>query len=136
MLRAVVDTNVVFEGLTHHGASGQVMDAWLEHRFIPCVSTALVLEYEEVLRSKLGTRKRALALNALPALLDRAEYVPITLRVRPISRDADDDMVIECAFSARASIVTSNRRDFLGAQHALGIAVFSAEEFLDALEEG
>lgn len=134
MLRAVIDTNVLFVGLTHSGPCGQIVGAWLEERFIPCVSTALALEYEEVLRDKLGDRKRRLALAALPALLHRAEHVPIMLRIRPISNDPDDDMVIECAFCANASIVTMNRRDFVQAHDVLGIDVLSPEEFLDDME--
>ena len=41
MLRAVVDTSVLFEGLTHLGAPAQVIDAWVAGDFLPCVSTAL-----------------------------------------------------------------------------------------------
>ncbi len=53
MLRVVVDTSVLFEGLTHLGAAAQVIDAWVAGHFQPCVSTALALEYQDVLGRKL-----------------------------------------------------------------------------------
>lgn len=130
MLRAVIDTNVLFEGLTHRGPSGSVIDAWVAGSFVPCVSTALALEYEEVLSRRIGERRRQTVLLALQALLDRTEWVPILQRLRSLSADPDDDFVIECAHSASASIVTRNLRDLEAAQRTLGLAVLTPEDFL------
>jgi predicted nucleic acid-binding protein len=135
MLRAVIDTNIVFTGLTSRGPCGDVMDAWVGRRFLPCVSTALALEYEATLTNKLGDRKRPHALGALQALLDRAEFIPISTRIRPLSPDADDDRIIECAWSAGAPLVTLNRRDLAIAEQVLGIPVISPTEFLKRMEE-
>ena len=130
MLKAVIDTNVLFEGLTTMGSCGEVVDAWVAKQFVPCVSTALALEYEEVLTNKLGTQKSRRTLAALQALLNRATFVPIFYTVRPASPDADDDFVIDCAFNAGACIVTRNTRDFRGLKGAFGIEVFTPEAFL------
>jgi len=89
------------------------MDAWVVRRFVPCVSTALALEYEEVLGSRFSVTRRDTVLAALQALLSRAEYFPIISRVRPMSPDPDDDFVIECAYNASALLVTHNTRDLL-----------------------
>lgn len=77
MIRAVIDTNVLFEGLTHLGPSAEVVDAWVTKKFQPCVSTALALEYQDVLARKLVPSRGDAALRALQALLARCEYVPI-----------------------------------------------------------
>ena len=87
MIRAVIDTNVLFSGLTALGTDARLMDAWVERRFVPCVSTALALEYQATLLSKLNPRRRGLAAGALQALLDRSEYVPIHFSYRPASPD-------------------------------------------------
>lgn len=51
MLYAVIDTNVLFEGLTKSdGACGLIVDAWLNGIFVACVSNALALEYTLVLK--------------------------------------------------------------------------------------
>jgi len=134
MVRAVIDTNVLFEGLTKLGACAQIVDAWVNRRFTPCVSTALELEYEEVLVGKLGPEKRKVAMGALVALLNHANYTPVTALVRPRSRDPDDDFVIECAYNGKAAIVTRNVRDLDVAKEALGLDVMTPEEFLAELE--
>jgi predicted nucleic acid-binding protein len=81
----------------------------------------------------LGDKKRPLALGALQALLARVEFVPVLFSVRPMSPDPDDDLVVDCAFNARAAIVTRNAKDFRGFEAALGIVVLSPEEFCDHL---
>ena len=135
MLRAVIDTNVLFTGLTSRGPSAEVVDAWVLRRFVPCVSTALALEYEATLTDKLGDMKRPHAMGALQALLDRAEFVPISTRIRPLSPDADDDRIIECAWAAGGCLVTMNRRDLIVAEQVLGILVVSPADFLKLIEE-
>lgn len=134
MIRAVVDTNVLFEGVSGRGHSGSILRAWADRRFLPCVSTALALEYEEVLTNRFSLARRRTVLAALQALLVRAEYVPVLHRVRPMSPDPDDDFVIECAFNAEALIVTRNLRDLRVAEQVLRIPVVDVETFLTQLE--
>jgi len=57
-LRIVVDTNVVFEGLTKQGgASGLIVDAWLAGLMVVCISNALAYEYSDVLSRKLSEER-------------------------------------------------------------------------------
>jgi len=135
VLRAVIDTNVVFEGLTHLGPSAKVLDAWAERRFRPCVSTTLALEYQAVLQTKLAQRRRETASMALQALLARCEYVPIYFSYRPASPDPGDDLVVDCVVNSGALLVTSNIRDFLGASRQLGFPVLRPESFLPLIRE-
>jgi len=96
----VVDTNVLIAGLRRSGPAGAVLDAWVERRFQPCVSTALALEYEEVLVRKLGEARRESGLRALQALLARSEYVPVWFTYRPTSPDPADDLVVDCVVNS------------------------------------
>ncbi|MFL6203587.1 MAG: putative toxin-antitoxin system toxin component, PIN family [Thermoanaerobaculia bacterium] len=131
----MIDTNIVFEGLTHLGPSAKVLDAWAERRFLPCVSTALALEYQAVLQSKLAAYRRETVSMALQGLLARCEYVPIYFSYRPASRDPGDDLVVDCVVNSRAVLVTSNTRDFLGASQQLGFPVLRPEIFLSLIRE-
>lgn len=131
----MIDTNVLLEGFTRKGTPGRVIDAWAARRFVPCVSTAMAQEYEEILLRKFGESRRDTVLAALQALLTRAEYVAILSRVCVLSPDPDDDFVIECAFNASACIVTHNTRDFHVARAALGVTVLNSAEFLKLLED-
>ena len=135
MLRAVVDTNVLFEGVTHLGPAAEVLDAWVAGDFQPCVSTALALEYQDVLGRKLGPSRVETALKALQALLARAQYVPIWYTYRPASRDPGDDHVIDCVVNSQSMLITSNIRDFREPARTLRFAVLRPPDFLRVLKE-
>lgn len=133
MLRAVVDTNVLVEGLTLRGESGRVVEAWRDTRFLPCVSTALALEYEEVLLRRFPVARHGDVQAALQALLDRSEYVPVYFKVRPLSPDPDDDFVLECALNAQAGLISRNDGDLRAPCSILKIDYLSPGEFLSRL---
>jgi len=85
----VVDTNVVFEGLTNQGgASGLIVDAWLAGLMVVCVSTALAYEYTDVLSRKLSEERWGQLKPVLGQLLNVAQYTNIYFSWRPTSPDA------------------------------------------------
>ncbi len=67
-------------------------------------------------------------MSALAAL---CEPVDIYFRVRPVLRDADDEMVMEAALNGDA-IVTHNVTDFMAAP-ALGIEIAAPGDILGRL---
>lgn len=133
MLRAVIDTNVLLEGITRKGEAGRVIDAWAGRMFTPCASTALALEYESVLLRRFPPARHSAVQGALQALLNRAEYVPIHFQLRPTSPDPGDDFVVECAFNARTLLVTKNTRDFVRPAANLKIDLHTSTTFLALL---
>ncbi|WP_144326446.1 PIN domain-containing protein [Tepidimonas aquatica] len=69
------------------------------------------------------------ALAYLRYLASIAHLQDIHYRWRPYLRDADDDMVLECAVaSASRYIVTHNTADFRGAER-LGVKAITPAEF-------
>lgn len=133
-LHVVIDTNVVFEGLTKQGgAAGLIIDAWLSGLFQAYVSNALAYEYVEALSNKLTKRRWTKIQPVLGKLLDEAEFVPIYFTWRPSSSDPGDEHVIDCAMNAGAMVVTSNVRDFQTAGKALGLKIITPVEFVKEL---
>ncbi|MFN7946437.1 MAG: PIN domain-containing protein [Blastocatellia bacterium] len=123
-LRVVIDTNVIFEGLTRQGgACGLIIDSWQAGLLRACVSTALAYEYADVPGRKLSAQRWQQLQPVLGGLLSRAEYVPIFYSWRPSSPDPGDELVIDCAMNAGVPIVTMNTRDFQAARLSLGLAV-------------
>jgi putative PIN family toxin of toxin-antitoxin system len=135
VIRAVVDTNILVSGLNRTGREGAVIDAWSEQEFQPCVSTALALEYQDVLARKFPVERRETAMKALQALLTRCEYVPIRYTYRPASPDPGDDFVVDCVLNSQALLVTANVRDFKGPGAELGFKVVGAETFLELMKQ-
>lgn len=132
---AVIDTNVVFEGLTKQGgAAGLVVDAWQVGLFQPCVSNALAFESMDVLLRKLSLRRQLILEPVMVAMLRQARCVDTYFSWRPASPDARGDHVIDCAMNANAAVVTLNLRDFRLAQRSLGLTVMTPLEFLARLD--
>lgn len=77
-LQAVIDTNVVFEGLTKRkGACAVIVDAWQAELFLVRVSNALALEYVDVLSSRLSQERWQRIRPVLENLLDQAQFVNV-----------------------------------------------------------
>ena len=131
LLRAIIDTNVVFEGLTKQGgASGLIIDAWTAGLFEACVSTALSYEYEEVLSRKLSNIRWQKMKPVLGTLLESAAFAIIRYTWRPSSPDPGDKHLIDAAMNSGAIVVTSNIRDFKEAERSLGLAIMNPVEFI------
>lgn len=134
-MRVVIDTNVLFEGLTRgNAACGLIVDAWLARLFQPCVSTALAYQYADVLERKLSRQRWAALGPVLGAMLAQSEPVLIYFTWRPMSPDPSDNLVMDCAMNAGAPVVTRNVQDFRGARRSLGLSVLTPVEFLEALD--
>ncbi len=132
----MIDTNVLFEGLTRRGnASGLIIDAWLAGLLDVRVSNALAYEYVDVLSRKLSEARWQRIKPVLEALLDRSQFVTVYYSWRPSSPDPGDEHVIDCAMNAASAVVTSNIRHFKTAREALGLSVITPVELVAQLAE-
>jgi putative PIN family toxin of toxin-antitoxin system len=131
--KIVIDTCVLVSALrSKRGASFLLLRHIDSGEFDILLSTALLLEYEEV------ARKTAADLWIEP---DKVEDVlsylcgisvkpGIFFSWRPFLKDQDDDMILELAVAGSSDyIVTFNTSDFKGAE-SFGIGVLTPKEFL------
>ena len=139
MIRAVLDTNVVYAGLrSRNGASFRVLESLGNTKFEhPCISVPLILEYQQTLIQKQSDL--ALAVSDIENVLDYLCLVGHKQKVfylwRPLLRNPRDDMVLELAVAAECEyIVTYNAKDFRGAER-FGVSIVSSLEFLQAIGE-
>ena len=130
----VFDTSIWVAALrSRNGASFRLLRALGEGRISGAASVALMLEYEDVLRRDANLRHFWAAPSEITVVLGM-----LAARLRPVSihfqwrsqlRDADDELVLECAVNARArTIVTFNKADFDPMVARFGIeAIFPAD---------
>jgi putative PIN family toxin of toxin-antitoxin system len=127
--RVVLDTSVVVAALrSRTGASNAVLEQVARGRLTPLVSTALFLEYEDVVRRpeiRLATRMSEKEVAGfLAALASASEAVEVNFRWRPQLSDPKDELVLEVAVNGGAdALVTHNIRDFEPAARLFGLRV-------------
>jgi predicted nucleic acid-binding protein len=116
-----VDTNTVVQALAKGHSFHPILDAWVAGRVTWAVSTAVLLEYEEVLTRLSGPghwRKFA-------RLMDLAELTSGNLlRVAPsfhfhiVTADPDDNIFADCAVTAGAEYLITEDRHFAVLENA------------------
>jgi putative PIN family toxin of toxin-antitoxin system len=128
-VKAVLDTNVVVSAhLKERGLEALILELALSGRFDLVASPALLAEYEEVLRRPRFSFNPDAVSHSIEAIRDRALIVSPRRRLS-VTRDPDDNMVLECASSGRADyVVTGNTRDF--PQQFRGIYVVPPRHFV------
>ena len=112
----VVDTNVILAATrSANGASHALVREMISGGVPFAISTAIVLEYEDVLKRPgilgptpwIGAHEIDILLDAL---VTKATLASPFFRFRPFLGDPKDDLYIECALTAGAdTIVTSDR---------------------------
>lgn len=139
--RFVLDTSVIVAGLRSRlGASNRILILVAEERLVPLVTTALFLEYEDVLNrpeQRLATHmSEDDVAQFLAAVASAAEPVDVHFLWRPQLADPADELVLEAAVNGRAqAIVTHNVRHFLRAARVFGVQVITPAELLERMKE-
>ena len=134
-LQAVLDTNVlVAADRSNAGASFELIRLFGvgDTRWQWNISTALLLEYEAVLKRERQHQRRKLSTidRFLDDIAARANRHAIFYLIRPYLIDPKDEFILELAIaSASDYIVTHNRSDFRDAER-FGLKVVTPAEFL------
>lgn len=118
------------------GASFALVSSIPSRRFEICLSTALYMEWLDVLSRPEHLPPGKTSTDAhrfLRYLASQAHFQDIFFLWRPFLPDPDDDMVIELAFAAGCRyLVTHNCADFRGSE-SLGIQAITPRDFLALL---
>lgn len=134
--QVVIDTSVLRAGVVSGtGASRRLLAAALAGEIMSVASTALMLEYEEVLLRSAMLERAGLAARDALALLDGLCAVcrPTTIRTRwkPQSPDPSDNLVLEAAANGLADTITTfNLRNLRAPAARFGIAAETPADVL------
>lgn len=133
----VLDTCVIESSLRSQlGASYQLLKNIHTNLFRFGISVPLYLEYEyrteEIFHAGILKISEKAKDAVLKALAFYADEVPIYYKIRPNLKDANDDMVFECAANYNADfLVTFNIKDFRRADLApYRFAIITPKQFL------
>jgi predicted nucleic acid-binding protein len=134
----VIDTNVlVAAARSNAGASFELLRLFANRdaRWQWNISTAVLLEYEAVLKREEHRQGRSLVLvdRLLDDIAAQANRHAIFYLLRPFLADPDDELFLELALASSSSyIATHNRGDFRDAER-FGLKVLTPGEFLRSI---
>lgn len=127
-MKVVVDTNVLVSGIINpHGRPAHILNLVLDGRLILCIDSRIYSEYERVLLSP----KFSFPGEHVRVLLDFIKrksvfVVPSPLGIDPL--DESDLPFLEVAFSAKAPIVTGNKKH---PGNMKGTEMYTPSEFIE-----
>jgi putative PIN family toxin of toxin-antitoxin system len=132
----VIDTNVIVSGLrSKRGAAYKLLTMLNDNRWQINISTALIMEYEEVLKREqinLGLSIQDID-DIIDAICHIANHKDIFYMWRPAAHDPDDDFLIDLAVAAESVfLITYNPKDFKNIEQ-FGIKAVCPKEFLQRM---
>ncbi len=133
----ILDTNVLHAGLySSRGASFQILKFIEKGKLKTVLSTALLFEYEDVLKRN----KRILKIkdSDIEKILDNlcafSKHQKIYFLWRPCLPDPKDDYIIELAVASETkTIVTHNIKDFRGI-NKFGVRAITPKQLLEEIK--
>lgn len=135
MRRIVIDTNCLLAILPSVSPYHKVWEEFLEERLEFCVSTEILMEYEEVISQKTSS---FFADIIIKALLNRRNLVRVspTWRFQLITQDPDDNKFVDCAISGQAEILVSNDKHFniLNEIDFPAVTILRLQDFISTLD--
>jgi predicted nucleic acid-binding protein len=141
-VRVVLDTAALVSAIrSSTGAAAEIVRLAALGKLTLPLDFKLVCEYRDVVfrPQHIGASGKTLEdAEAVISLLEAvATPVLVVLKHRPLSSDANDDMVIDVAINGHADVVvTNNVRDFAPAMERFGIPVLTPRDFLTVFRRG
>ena len=134
MKRVVLDTNTLISGLLWDGNESIVIEKAEKKEIKIFISYQMLEELEGVLKRKKFSKKlegkkytveKAVAKIALIATL-----IEPNIDIDIIKEDPEDNRVLECAVSARATVIVSGDSHLLNLNDYAGIQIISTIDFI------
>ena len=132
-MRVVVDTNILISALLFGGPPEQVFIAGLRGEIQLLTSLSLLKEFEKVLKEKFKLNIHLVG-EIIEEVMDVAEIIEVSSRIKAISYPDEDNRVLACAVDGKADfIVTGDTKHILPLKEYGGIKILSPSEFLKHL---
>jgi len=138
--QVIIDTNVIVSAFrSKKGASHLLVNLLRDQdtRWEANISTALVLEYESVLKREMHVQEKSFQMvdDLIDDIVALSNRHRIFYLLRPYLKDKNDDFILELAFSSSTDyIVTYNTNNFIRAK-SFGIETITPKDFLQTIGE-
>lgn len=111
MRPVVIDTNCLVQIISRKSPYRPIWDAFLQGKYLLCVSNEILDEYQEILGQNLSP---VVAENVVLLMLNKSnvQLVDPHFRLGLITVDPDDNKFVDCAFAAGADYLVSEDSHF------------------------
>ena len=136
-MNVVIDTNVWISALiSQDGGAREVIRLALVDKISPQLSTALFLEYEDVMKRDKITNLCSLSIDEqqelFQAFLSTCKWNEIFYLWRPNLDDEGDNLLVELAVASNSKvIITDNKKDLESGELLFDFEVLTPKEFLE-----
>ena len=110
-VKVVLDTNIILASVSRKSPYRLIFDRFQSDGFELCVSTEILLEYEEKLKDEFS---ETLASFIMGAMLLKTNVIKtnIYFNWQLIPNDPDDNKFVDCALASNADYLVTNDKDF------------------------
>ena len=130
----VYDTNILISGMVWGGTPYDCIKLAMTDRIEGVICAEIIDEFTEKLTTKLEYPQFRIS-RIVTRLLGCLRTVKITNKLERVTKDPDDDKIIECAVVGGAThIVTGDKKHLLPLQHYQGIHIVTATDFLQQFQ--
>jgi len=135
-LRIVLDTNCLLQILGAKSPYHFLFTDFLADKYTLCVSTEILLEYEEILRMKASPVAADLFLKVISRSRNVVRKDPY-FRLNVIKKDFDDNKFIDCAFVCQADYVVTEDAHFDDAANSSfpQFRILNLDKFVDLMNK-
>lgn len=110
-MKVVIDTNILLVSISPRSAYRWVFDAFLNESFTLCVTTDILMEYEEILTREMGNELASITLQLIEEAVN-VELVTKYFHWNLIEADPDDNKFVDCALAANAKFLVTQDKHF------------------------
>lgn len=133
MLRIVLDTNVLVSAILRDGKPRKLFQMGIDGKYQILISKEMTDELAKLLhRPKFKITVEEIV-RIVSVLKVTGEHVDVTSTLQVVSRDPDDNIIINTAFDGNADYIVSGDKDVKEVKNFKGIKIVSVDEMLKIL---
>jgi len=129
--KIVLDTNVFISGVLFNGNCRIILNEVIEGKLKLFISEKILIEVADVLSRKKFDFPPEIIRHIITEIEQISEFVSPKIEHKIISKDPDDNMIIDCAVESTADYIISGDNHLLEIKSYKNIKIISPRDFLD-----